>query len=400
MNIIRAEDNAILIWNLERARTAYISGEEMIALSRWANGESNPFSQRLEDLGLLAPLCKQAVANAIQLSANINAPINSFNAPESIHIELTEHCPLNCPMCYKDGKVNELSTDYLLEVIRQAAEMGVFQIAFGGGEPLIYPYLCSVVTEISQFKMASTITTSGMGLTASRINELKQAGLNHIQISMNGSSKDIHSRSRDGFDEGIAALHLLQHSDFSFGINWVARMDNIDDFPKMAELANNCNANNLNILRYKPSPTENYNDCALTSEKTDLLENFIRKIKSVRIKVDSAFSNLRCKINSRTSFMAGCGAGRRFFTVGACGSYMPCSHINMKEKPMNLHDNSLKHFWENSKHLAMFRSLGESISAPCSDCSYLHGCYSCRAVVLPTEGCFFSGDKSCGMQGN
>jgi pyrroloquinoline quinone biosynthesis protein E len=98
---------------------------------------------------------------------------------------------------------------------------------------------------------------------------------------LNGSTKKIHSHSRDGFDEGIEALRLLQNSSFSYGINWVARMDNIDDFPKMAELANNYNVNNLNILRYKPSPTEDYNACALTSE--DLLENFIRKIKSVRI---------------------------------------------------------------------------------------------------------------------
>jgi len=390
MNKIRPEENAILIWNLELARTAYISGKELSALARWVKGEDNPFSDRLIKLSILSPVDKPAIEETIQLSSEIKSPSNSFYVPESVHIELTEHCPLSCPMCYKNSVVSELPIDFLLGVIRQAGEMKVFQIALGGGEPLMYPNLIDVVRGISRYGMASTITTSGVGLTNGLGANLKQAGLNHIQISLNGSTEAVHSHSRDGFDIGIEALRILQKSGISYGINWVARMDNVDDFPAMVELAKLHKVGNLNILRYKPSPKEDYNNIALSTEKTLLLETFIKNTKGIRIKLDSAFSNLRCKLSDQTSFMSGCGAGRRFIALSACGSYMPCSHVNMKEKSSSLYD-----VWHNSNHLAMFRSLGDNISTPCADCSYLRSCYGCRAIVLSQEENFNAGDKSC-----
>lgn len=394
MNIIRPEENAILIWNLELARTAYISGEELQALSRWADGFYNPFSDRLEKLGVISKANKQAVAEAIQFSSQIKAPPNSFNTPESIHVELTEHCSLSCPMCYKTSTCSELPIDFLLDIIQQAGEMQVFQIALGGGEPLIYPGLLTVVQEISRYKMASSITTSGVSLTRERIAELKQSGLNHIQISLNGSSEAVHSLSRDGFNSGLEALDILQKSQISYGINWVARMDNIDDFPQMMVLAKTYGVDNINILRYKPSLGEDYDNTALSTEKTLLLERYIKDAKGIKIKVDSAFSNLRCKLNGRISFMSGCGAGRRFLAVSACGSYMPCSHVDMKESPSGYPEH-LRYVWHHSENLAMFRNLGNSIAAPCADCSYLHGCYGCRAVVLSQYGDFNAGDRHC-----
>ena len=394
MNIIRPEENAILIWNLELARTAYVSGEELTSLDHWATGFDNPFSDRLEKLGVISKANKQAIADAIQASTQIKAPTNSFYAPESLHIELTEYCPLKCPMCYKTSTCSELPIDFLLDIIRQAAEMQVFQIALGGGEPLVYPELLTAIRKISYYKMASTITTSGVGLTYERIEELKHAGLNHIQISLNGSSEAIHSLSRDGFNDGLEALKTLQKAQISCGINWVARMDNIDDFPQMIKLAKTCNVDNINILRYKPSLGEDYNNIALSDEKILILEKYIRNAKGIRLKVDSAFSNLRCKLNGRTSFMSGCGAGRRFLAVSACGSYMPCSHVNMKERPLE-HSNHLHHVWRNSKNLAMFRNLGHNISSPCSDCIYLHGCYGCRAIILSQSEDFNAGEMHC-----
>ena len=98
MNIIRPEENALLVWNVSRARTAYISGEELAAVQKWAAGVSNPCTDRLEKLGVLYPQQRAETAAAITMASHIKAPYNAFCAPESLHIELTEHCPLSCPM--------------------------------------------------------------------------------------------------------------------------------------------------------------------------------------------------------------------------------------------------------------------------------------------------------------
>ncbi|MCL2528406.1 MAG: radical SAM protein [Defluviitaleaceae bacterium] len=420
MNKFRPEENALLIWNPSQARTAYISGEELAALKQWAeNAEAigttgfrrggnlppaqaiaantqenpatpNPFAERLISLGLITQNDKPAIIKAIKLAETKKPLHNAFSAPESLHIELTSHCPINCPQCYKYGPKTDLSLKFLLDTIRQAGEMEVFQIALGGGEPLIYPHIETVIKEIHSHGMASSITTSGAGLTSNLLTTLTKAGLNHVQISLNGSINEIHAKSRDGFEHGVAALSLLQHTNLSYGINWVARMDNIDDFPALVDLAKAYKAQNINILRYKPSPNESYPTIALSPEKTLLLEKMIKAAKGINLKLDSAFSHLRCKISGRTSFMSGCGAGRRFLALDSTGAYRPCSHVAMKEKSP-----SLRYTWYYSINLVMFRSLGLLITEPCKNCTYLPSCYGCRAAILGQGDDFYAGDKTC-----
>ncbi|MCL1994165.1 MAG: radical SAM protein [Spirochaetes bacterium] len=423
MNNIRAEENALLIWNMEAARTAYISGEELAVLERWAHGEKNEnngFIDRLKTLGLITDDCKQAIKDAAISCRSKKSPANSFYAPESLHIELTGQCPLNCPTCYKPATQESLPLDFLSDLLRQAQEMQVFQIALGGGEPLIYPHLTAVIQEIRRLGMASSVTTSGVTLTGAKLAELKTAGLNHIQISLNGSNKVVHSKSRNGFEHGINALEILRGFNYdalrqridsdieplnvfretgiSYGINWIARADNIDDFPQFMRLAKNYQAHNVNILRYKPSPKEDYAQNELSARQFLQLAKYVRERKNgkLNLKLDSAFSNLRCIINGRTSFMSGCGAGRRFIAVDSSGFYRPCSHVPMREQPQDLH--TLRTVWHESKNLEMFRNLQSRIEQPCATCDYLQGCYGCRAISLAQSGGFYAGAKGCAAE--
>ncbi|MCL2670671.1 MAG: radical SAM protein [Clostridiales bacterium] len=393
MHRVRAEENALLLWNGALARTAYISGEELHALRAWADGEDNGFSERLKGLGIISDAAKATIREAIAKAAKQKAPANSFCAPESIHIELTSRCPLNCPQCYKEQAKTDLAFAVLLDAIRQADEMHVFQIALGGGEPLVYPHLLAAVAEISGRGMGVSITTSGVGLTRAFLSELRNAGLHHMQFSLNGSSEEIHSRSRDGYAHTINALRLAGEAGISFGINWVARMDNIDDFPALTEKAKGLHANNINILRYKPSAKECYAAICLSADKQLFLEDAVKSTVGISIKVDSAFTNLLCHVNGRTSFFSGCGAGRRFLAMDADGYYRPCSHIPLKERA-----NSLKELWYTSANLAAFRFAGDKIKEPCASCGFLNGCLGCRAVMLGRTGDFYAGDISCPFQ--
>ena len=150
------------------------------------------------------------------------------------------------------------------------------------------------------------------------------------------------------------------------------------------------NVDNINILRYKPSANETYEENRLSADKMALLFKIIKNTRSIRLKTDSAFGKLLCHLNQRVSFMSGCGAGRRFLALDADGFYRPCSHVNMKERADNLYQ-----LWYQSKYLDMFRSIGDKIGEPCAQCDYLLGCYGCRAVVLGQGGDFFDGDKEC-----
>ncbi len=393
---VRAEQNALMFFQRSTARTAYINGEELEALIQWTNGKENEFSKRLRQLGILEDNQKEQIREQALLAKKKTAPLHSFCAPESLHIELTERCTLNCPQCYKSVSDKELPKEILEDILYQAAEFGVFQIAFGGGEPLLYPYLSQAIAKTVQYKMACSITTSGNGLSKQRLNELKTLGLNHIQISLGGSRKEIHNYSRDGFFYGIEALQLLKQQKkegnltLSYGINWVARMDNIDDFPSLVDLAKAVEAQNINILRYKPSKKEEYKKVRLSKEKLLKLAAMVRGVSGIAIKVDSAFSFLLCHLNKRQGNFTGCGAGRRFLAVDAQGFLKPCSHVFFQEK-----SKSLKETWYHSKILEDFRQMNSSIGLPCKACNYVNGCASCRAIIMAQRGNFYDGDEEC-----
>lgn len=389
-NKIRAEENALFIWNLDNARTSYINGEELQALVDWANGGENGFAKRLLSSGIVKEEDKKDILQEAIAASKRKAPDKSFCAPESLHIELTARCALHCPQCYKDLSKEDLSFPLLEEILKQADEMSVFQIAFGGGEPLLYPFLKEAIQLTSSLGMSCSVTTSGYGLNEEFLHQLIHMGLKHIQISLNGSTKEIHEQSRDGFNYAIQALTLLQETGISYGINWVARIDNIHDFPFLISLARKYKAQNINILRYKPSQRENFKETSLSPEKVRFLVDTIRQTKGIVLKVDSAFSNLLCYLNQKPAIFSGCGAGRRFLAVDANGEIRPCSHIDMKEKMGNLKD-----IWYHSENLSMFREIENKIKKPCKNCAFLHGCEGCRAIAKAGNQDFYAGDSDC-----
>lgn len=390
---IRAEEQALMLWNDQSARAAWLDGRELESLIRWAaQGEENGFSRRLRNLGLLDEECRETVLKAASLAAFQTAPLRSLCAPESLHIELTERCALHCPQCYKALSQSDMALPVLSSILRQAAEMNVFQIALGGGEPLLYPDLEEAVSQITELGMACSITTSGYGLDGNKLKGLTERGVKHIQISLNGSTAEIHGKSRDGYEFGRYALELLKQSEISYGINWVARMDNIDDFPEVIKLGGRFQVHNINILRYKPSHGERYCELRLTKDKLDFLCHVIRSNKEIPLKVDSSFSGLLCHLNGYAGSFTGCGAGRRFLAVDVKGYFKPCSHIQMREK-----GEDLRHIWYDSKNLAMFRRLEEQIGEPCKTCKYLSGCRGCRAITAAGNKDFYAGEPGCCM---
>lgn len=230
--------------------------------------------------------------------------------------------------------------------------------------------------------MAATITTSGVGLTREKIARLTAAGINHIQVSLNGSTEEVNKQSRDGYKEARRALALLAGTTLSYGINWVARMDNIDDFPQLVQVGCKYRVNNINILRYKPSVTETYQQIALTKEKQLQLAGMIKEVKNIRLKTDSAYSSLLCSLNNRSGLFTGCGAGRRFMAIDATGNFRPCSHTTLTQPGNNIMD-----YWYNSSHLAVFRRTEENLAGACKNCLYLSGCRGCQATG--EENCAF-----------
>jgi pyrroloquinoline quinone biosynthesis protein E len=367
--------------------TALFSGNELSLVSQYArDGKQTAFIDRLFDLGIFVGHIQSVLADCFG-----NPETDS---PQSLHIDVTNRCPLNCAACYKiPGEIVEMQYHQWQQLIREAEQLKVFQIAIGGGEPMVHPNIVRFVQQVAQTEMSVTITSSGFGLSAELLDELIESGLNHLQISLNGSTEAVNKRSRDGYLYAINALELLSHTTLSYGVNWVARKSNVDDFEALVDLAKQYKAENINVLRYKPSPKEDYTKESLDRNEFLALAGKMKQVRGLKVKTDSAYSNLLIHINNRkvSRNTCGCGAGKTFMAISPDGCFKPCSHLSLSDTCKTITD-----YWMDSPGVMALRELMfEKEPGSCGSCIFEDICGGCRAICERLYGDITQGEHNC-----
>src|SRR5271156_3210909 len=111
--------------------------------------------------------------------------------PLALIAELTHRCPLHCVYCSNPLELQsrkfELSTEVWTRVLGEAAEAGVLQVDFTGGEPLARPDLVELVRAARGSGLYVNLITSGLPLDEARLDAIVGAGLDHLQLSFQGA---------------------------------------------------------------------------------------------------------------------------------------------------------------------------------------------------------------------
>src|SRR5207302_10395087 len=110
--------------------------------------------------------------------------------PLGLLAELTHRCPLGCPYCSNPVALDrdELDTATWARVFREAAALGVLQVHLSGGEPAARRDLVEITTAAHAAGLYTNLITSAVGLTAKTLGALYDAGLDHVQISIQDSA--------------------------------------------------------------------------------------------------------------------------------------------------------------------------------------------------------------------
>src|SRR5215472_6744936 len=117
--------------------------------------------------------------------------IFSTDHPVLAHIIPIRRCNLSCAYCneYDDfSKPVPLGT--MQERLDQLAALGTTIITLSGGEPLMHPEADEIITHIRSHGIIAGMITNGYLLTPERIKRLNQAGLEHMQISIDNVKPD------------------------------------------------------------------------------------------------------------------------------------------------------------------------------------------------------------------
>src|SRR4051812_11768630 len=103
--------------------------------------------------------------------------------------ELTLKCNLACGHCGSragDPRVDELSTDEALDLVRQLAEAGITEVTIEGGEAFLRPDWLTIARAISDRGMICSMVTGGYGISRETARRMKDAGINGVTVSVDG----------------------------------------------------------------------------------------------------------------------------------------------------------------------------------------------------------------------
>lgn len=177
--------------------------------------------------------------------------------PLKLTIGTTYVCNLRCRFCeqrFASPESNqakarrELPAERLLQLVREAGEMGVQTLSVsGGGEPFLRPHTLKVMRAIKEHGMSGGTTTNGLHLSSEHLAELVRIGWGRIDFSIDGPDSPTHDYLRDcpgAFERVTRAVKELSaykraaraHSPF-IGVTSVLTNRNHDRIPEMVELA-------------------------------------------------------------------------------------------------------------------------------------------------------------------
>ena len=307
--------------------------------------------------------------------------------------ELTYRCPLQCPYCTNPLELhqhaNELETSSWMDVLSQARELGSVQLGLSGGEPLVRKDLEQIVRHAHDIGFYSNLITTGIGLTEKRVKNLKDCGLDHIQLSIQDKAKTptaFFDHTRTMSHKKQVAQWIKDH-DYPMVANIVLHRHNLDHIETLIQSAIEIGADSIELAnaQYHGWAFKNRHHLIPTQEQLVTSEAIASQYqKRYKGKVDIFYVVPDYHEGSPKPCM--CGWGNISLTVSPNGQALPCLSAGILpgiDLP-SVKEKDLDWIWYESSAFNLYR--GEDwMLEPCKSCpqrSVDFGGCRCQAFLL------------------
>ncbi len=320
--------------------------------------------------------------------------------PYHILWQITRACNFRCLHCSADGgkpAEEELSLEEILDIMDQLKSIGVVDLAFSGGEPLLRADIFDIITAAVKKNFCVGIGTNGWNVSREVLEELKSCGINRLQVSIDGLEESHDSIRRPG--SFVRALETV-HSAVSIGLKvhlcYTPQRSNLHHFEPLVKLASDMGIALFNVSQFVP--------VGRGTEDQDLSP---QEWKWVMSKWKEMRDNYKGKMEFRTHLsqlalidplhasrqgFRGCAAGRGQACITPEGYVTPCVLI-----PAPIGDLRIQSFGEIWRGSPCVRKLqvGRNLKGKCSVCIFMERCGGCRATALAYHGDLFGEDPHC-----
>lgn len=313
--------------------------------------------------------------------------------PLALVAELTHRCPLHCVYCSNPleltKRADELSTETWIRVFQEAAQAGVVQVDFTGGEPLARTDIVELIRAARAAGLYVNLISSGLPMDEKKLQAIVEAGLDHFQLSFQGASEETAREisNTTSHPHKLRVLEWLKQHRIGLTLNFVIHRRNIDELEEMLAI----------VEEHRPGTVEfasvQYYGWGFANREA-LLPTRNQLDRCVRV-LNEAGERLRGK--TRVVFVVpdyyakypkACvgGWGRKLILVTPDGTALPChaAPILPGMRFENVQEKSLTEIWERSESFQRFRGE-EWMQEPCRSCDRrtqdFGGC-RCQAMLL------------------
>jgi PqqA peptide cyclase len=333
----------------------------------------------------------------------------SVPTPLALIAELTHRCPLHCVYCSNplelDARAKELSTAEWKNVFRQAADLGVLQADFTGGEPLARPDIVQLVGAARSAGLYVNLITSGLPLDEGRLEKLVAAGLDHFQLSFQGSRPEVASEisGTTTHAQKLRVLEWLARHRVAITLNFVIHRHNIEQLEEMLAIAEASCATRVEFANVQYYGWAFANRQHLLPTRAQL-DSSLETLKGAQERLRGKMRIEYVVPDYYARFPKACmgGWGRKLMLVAPSGDVLPCHAARVFPDLTfeNVKGRSLREIWESSAAFEKFR--GESwMQEPCRSCDRREvdfgGC-RCQAMLLVNDAA--ATDPVCSLSPN
>ena len=331
--------------------------------------------------------------------------------------EVTRNCNLSCIHCRASASKgpfpDELDADASLTLLDQISEAGKPVVILTGGEPLLRTDIFELARHGTRKGLRMVMAPNGTLITEAIAREMAEAGIQRISISLDGATKESHDRFRqvDGAFEGaLRGIKWAKKAGVDFQINTTITLQNLEEMPKIQELAVKLGAVAHHIFLLVPTGRGKYiADQEISAQQYEHTLNWFydqrdkvplqlkatcapHYYRILRERAHKEGKTVTFKTHGLDAVTRGCLGGTSFCFVSNTGIVQPCGFLDLNCGSVK--EASFRVIWNESEIFKTLRNFN-NLKGKCGRCEYRKVCGGCRARAYEATGDYLAEEPLC-----
>lgn len=320
--------------------------------------------------------------------------------PQYIYWELSNFCNLRCKHCFAEasGDMSSIIDQHQIQAkLEEMYTYGTFAVRFGGGEPLMVPYLFDLIKFCDSKHIAVDITTNGTLVSDDVLGKLQNAGLRELTISLDGL-EETHDviRGAGVFQRSLDSIRkALTHEGITTSVAFTVTALNYNQIESFVEEMVNAGVRKFYFFRYCENSNSDY---LLLSQRA------IESVSKSIYYVSKGYKNIKF-IHEEFSFYAkrwcdniqiceGCNFLKGVMSIDYCGNVVVCAAIH--KVLGNIFNDKVSDVYRN---IQIEQNSIRCVPTVCEKCNYHRECHGgCKSRSYHTDGTYRFRDDFCYIQ--